>query len=431
MWFQLHAFSQEVDMNRITVVFRVATVAALGAVGACHDESPPTGPSARPDVPELSKAAQSESPDPLLAHARTIPGFGGFFLDPSGQPTVYLKDAGQRGKAELALAGTLRGLGKTSAELRVAKGEYEYLQLHGWFTRAAPEALAVPGAVFADLDEGSNRLRLGVETAAAENGVRGVLARLGIPGEAVLVERTEPIHLAATLRNAVTPRRGGLQIAFTKGFCTLGFNTSFQSGLIIVRSLITNSHCTNIRGGVEGTKFYQPVSPNLIATEVSDPAFFTGFPCPLNRKCRHSDAARARYASGVSSDLGGIARTTARAIADGPLTINSANPFFNITAELISVQGATVNKVGRTTGWTYGKIASTCAGTNVANTNITLLCQSRTAAGIIPGNSRPGDSGSPVFYWAGGNNVTLTGLLWGGNSSNTNFVFSPIANIEL
>jgi hypothetical protein len=39
-----------------------------------------------------------------------------------------------------------------------------------------------------------------------------------------------------------------------------------------------------------------------------------------------------------------------------------------------------------------------------------------------------GDSGSPVFM--GTNNVTLVGILWGGNSSGTQFVFSPIANIE-
>ena len=42
-----------------------------------------------------------------------------------------------------------------------------------------------------------------------------------------------------------------------------------------------------------------------------------------------------------------------------------------------------------------------------------------------------GDSGSPVFsrIKADGS-VTLLGNLWGGNSSGTLFVYSPIANIE-
>ena len=173
-----------------------------------------------------------------------------------------------------------------------------------------------------------------------------------------MVERAEPIHFAATLRDKVTPRRGGLQISSGAGICTLGFNTLRVSGLILVRSFITASHCTNVRGGVEGTQFHQPAPSNLIGTEAADPAFFTGFPCPVARRCRFSDAARVRYATGVSSDLGGIARTTSRSVADGPITINAANPFFNITAELSPVQGVQVNKVGRTTGWTYAESAA-------------------------------------------------------------------------
>jgi hypothetical protein len=35
-----------------------------------------------------------------------------------------------------------------------------------------------------------------------------------------------------------------------------------------------------------------------------------------------------------------------------------------------------------------------------------------------------------VFRVSNTNNVTLFGNLWGGNSSGTLFVFSPIANIE-
>ncbi len=45
-----------------------------------------------------------------------------------------------------------------------------------------------------------------------------------------------------------------------------------------------------------------------------------------------------------------------------------------------------------------------------------------------------GDSGSPVFRLVAGDrngsSVTLLGNLWGGNSSGTLFVYSPIAGIE-
>ena len=212
------------------------------------------------------------------------------------------------------------------------------------------------------MDEGSNRLRLGVETGEADRGVRGVLSRLAIPSAAVVVERTEPIHFAATLRDKVTPRRGGLQISSAGGTCTLGFNTRVSSGLLSFRSFITASHCTNVQGGVESTQFHQPFASNPIGREVADPVYFTGFPCPSGRRCRFSDAARILYLTAANSDLGGIARPTARSLADGPLTINAANPFFNIMSELDPIQGAEVNKVGRTTGWTTLRIGSTCIG---------------------------------------------------------------------
>jgi hypothetical protein len=57
-----------------------------------------------------------------------------------------------------------------------------------------------------------------------------------------------------------------------------------------------------------------------------------------------------------------------------------------------------------------------------------LLCQDfvENSVQIVDG----GDSGSPVFRITSRSNVALLGNLWGGNSSGTLFVYSPIANIE-
>jgi hypothetical protein len=41
-----------------------------------------------------------------------------------------------------------------------------------------------------------------------------------------------------------------------------------------------------------------------------------------------------------------------------------------------------------------------------------------------------GDSGSPVFIGSGSSSVKLAGILWGGNTSGTTFVFSPMSGIE-
>jgi hypothetical protein len=405
-------------MFRMSVASRTLGVAAVVVCSACQDQSQPTGPTSPSPEPNLRQAAQGPPDDPI-ALGRTVPGFGGFYFDAAGEPTVYLRDPSRRGAVAAALAPYFQAERIDPSRLRVLRGDFDYTQLDQWFAKVSPAALAVPGAVFADLDEASNRLRIGVEHAAAQAAVRSVIARLGVSAEAVIVEQTEPIRQAATLRDKVRPVLAGLQINFTQFICTLGFNAT-RSGQA---SFITASHCTAKRGGVEGTKYYQPLastSGSFIGTEVADPSFFTGGACPAGRKCRYSDAARAAYASGVSFTLGRIERTTA--VNTGTLTI-AGN--FSITSEGGGSVGNTANKVGRTTGWSRGSLTNTCVNTNVSGTNITVLCQNWVQARVSAG-----DSGSPVFISSGTSSVKLAGILWGGNSSGTTFVYSPIGKIE-
>jgi hypothetical protein len=275
------------------------------------------------------------------------------------------------------------------------------------------------GAVWVDADEARNRVTIGVERGTSMAQVRSAVARLGVPSGAVVVEEVEPVRFAATLRDRVRPVVGSLQINFPGFLCTLGFNAT-RNGQ---RSFITNSHCTNVQGGVESTPYWQPtqgVAPTQIATEVADPAYTTGGGCPIGRRCRRSDASRARYASGTTSTLGRIARTSGA--NNGSLTITGN---FSITGEGSASVGQTVHKIGRTTGWTRGSVSNTCVNVNLSGTNISQLCQT-----FVPAGVGSGDSGSPVFRRVGtGSNVTLVGILWGGSGSSL-YVFSPISNIE-
>jgi len=179
---------------------------------------------------------------------------------------------------------------------------------------------------------------------------------------------------------------------------------------------------------VDGTTYYQPldqVAGDFIGTEIADPPYVrNGKNCPKGKKCRQSDANFSRSGGGTRGvTIGQIARTTAL----GSLEIDPANPF-TITGEAEAAMGTTANKVGRTTGWTRGTVSGTCVNTGVSGSTLVLLCQTFvTSDGVIV---QGGDSGSPVFATAGGNNVTLLGGLWGGNQSGTQFVYSPIANIE-
>jgi hypothetical protein len=385
---------------------------------ACSDQNEPVAPTNQPESPPVQPAIQGTSQDPL-ALGRTVRGFGGFYLD-RGVPVVYLKDAAERGNAERALTPFLRAQGLTASQLRVLPAKYDWAQLERWFTRASAEVLAVPGGVFVDADEASNRVRIGVERGSVAR-IRGIIARLGIPEGAVVVEETEPIRFAATLRDRVRPIVGGLQINFPGFLCTLGFN-AVRSGQ---SSFITNSHCTDTQGGTEGTPYWQPlesVDPDQIGTEVDDPVYVRGTGdngCPRGRRCRFSDASRAAYAAGISFSLGTIAQTTGP--NNNSITIAGS---FGIKGEGSASVGQTVNKVGRTTGWTQGAVTRTCVNTGVFGSNIVQLCQTFVSAGV-----GGGDSGSPVFRQSGGSNVTLLGILWGGSGS-TSYVYSPIANIE-
>ena len=162
----------------------------------------------------------------------------------------------------------------------------------------------------------------------------------------------------------------------------------------------------------------------FIGTEVADPAFFRSVDgCPRGRRCRYSDSNFSVGNSAVVFTLGAIARTTGP--NNGSLEIAGE---FSISGEGPATVGQTANKVGRTTGWTQGRVTRTCVNTGVSGSNFVLLCQDfvENDRQIVAG----GDSGSPVFRINNGSRVTLLGNLWGGNSSGTLFVYSPIANIE-
>jgi hypothetical protein len=127
--------------------------------------------------------------------------------------------------------------------------------------------------VFVDNDETINRVRIGVEDANSVGQVRAALARSGLPDDAVVIERAEPIVQVATLQNVVDrPVRAGVQINFGGFLCSVGFNATSGGQA----SFITASHCTNTQGGTEGTPYFQPsrsVDGTQVATEVDDPAY--------------------------------------------------------------------------------------------------------------------------------------------------------------
>ena len=280
------------------------------------------------------------------------------------------------------------------------------------------------GVVFTDADDTTGRLVVGVLDRGVDGLVRERLPMLGVSSQSVDVIETQPIVQVSTLRDQVRPVVAGLQIRFSNYLCSLGFNAVRGSD----SGFVTASHCSDKQGSVDGTQYYQPldqVSDQFIGTEIADPAYKRNVGgCPRGRVCRYSDANFSAASNAATFTIGAIAKTTGP--NNGSLNIAGQ---FAITGDGAAAVGETANKVGRTTGWTQGTVTRTCVDTGVSGSNIVLLCQ-----GFVENDNAQivgaGDSGSPVFRIEGGNNVTLLGNLWGGNSSNTLFVYSPIANIE-
>lgn len=404
-------------------------VAGLAVLSAACEQ--PTGPgaSSSPSFAVGQQAGRSQGVD-QHALAQSIPAFGGFFLD-HGVPTVYLTDPSQRGAVASAVSGFLAARGLSASQLQVLQARFSYRQLEGFYPKARAAVFANPAAVFSDIDEAHDRVTLGVSSEAAAGQVRAAVSRLGYPAGAVDVVVTEPIVPLATpanLQSRFDPIPGGVQIHFGNYLCSTGVIAVDDAG---DTGFITASHCTNKQGGVEGTQYYQPLSSvdgTVVATEVKDPTYSSNLPgCPRGHKCRYSDASFAAETGARAFDLGHIAQTSG-----GAGSVTFAGTYWNITATATGngVVDDTRGKVGRTTGYTTGTVSASCRDTGVQGSNIVLLCQDWVNGnGTIVGG---GDSGSNVFRVNDGStdNVTWWGGLWGGNSSGTQFVYSPATNIQ-
>lgn len=372
----------------------------------------------------FEKEDEMRTPDESLAEvAKQFPEFGGLFFNEDGTLQVYM--VGRSEPLDGALMEVLKNVisteilgGESLSEtgVEIIEGKYTFTQLKEWHDLMAGSVLTKAGVVFTDIDDRSNRLRIGVENLKrAKGGLEADLTALGIPLEAVEITKTEPV--VPELRDRNRPLRGGFQINFVGFVCTLGF-VADRGG---VRGFVTNSHCTETQGGNQGTDYHQPSSSgttNRVGEESADPSYFTGGACPSGRRCRYSDSAfvRVPHPSGPSttSTRGSIARPPS-----GSTSWNGIDTY-TITSESNPVVGQSVTKVGRTTGRTSGSVQQTCVNFNVSGTTITQLCQSQASY-----SSSGGDSGSPVFRITSGFNVALVGIHWGSGGA-----FSPIGGIQ-
>jgi hypothetical protein len=379
--------------------------------------------------------------------ADSLSGFGGFYIDEVGQPTVYMQEPGQHdpSRVEEVLKSVMgenileRGQGPrrtvSNPQINIREGNYSMNDLLSWFENL-DRIMAVEQVVFTDLNEFTNRLTVGVTSLEIRSDIEGLLQEQEIPLEAVSIVQAElPREQGHGLRNNVNPPRGGIEIGYRTGpssasACTYGFTGRLNGN----EGFLTNSHCTAQRGTVTGQAFNNPRTGPKLGDESVDPNYFTcGF--FQNSACRYSDAAFVDFDSGING-IRKIAQTQSWASPNSgsaTLNLNHGSSSLDLRGyDTFPVDGEMVDKVGRTTGWTYGYVNRTCYNTRVGNGsggrarlngNLLLMkCQYRANY-----TSNSGDSGSPIFHWHG-NEVTIMGIHWGGGSGNA--VFSALGGIQ-
>jgi hypothetical protein len=374
--------------------------------------------------------------DMLAAVGLRVPEFGGMFIGEENHVRtlqVYLLDPAPRviAAVEQAIVDVFGRDRIPPGGIRVLQGQYSFMELKRLYDSGLTTVLSMPDVVFTDIDEVHNRLRVGVASPSAVTAVQRQLDALAIPRAAVTIEITPPFEAQDSLDDIVRPPLGGLRISSPNGGCTLGFNAITLGGEG-VPGFVTNSHCTNVQGGTEGTPFGQPSTVDTVGKEAIDPIYTASSGCPSGRVCRVSDSAFVRYTPKVAQ------QTTPGFIADVcPASSIEMCLFstFRITNVDLPLAGELVAKVGATTGRTEGVVLSTCANVNVSGTKISLFCQGLAAwlGGVFPIADK-GDSGSPVFKVDRAadqftTDVTLVGLLWG-SSGGTLFSFSQFFFLE-
>lgn len=426
----------------MTIRIAACLLVAAALVFACIDDpsSPPGSGSGGPRAHRTTE--QRERPQTIdeefAAIANAESTFGGFFFDSMHVPVVYLTNTSRLTAARAAGLDAFLNKRRISAgNIRVVPATYGFGALKRWYECAAPLILGLPHTTRTDIDEAHNRLRFSVAMPSAQRDVETIVTQCEIPSEAVTVDVVLPVvpsdALNESVEDSVRPLRGGTRIKFyftASGFvrnCTLGVIGQTEDGLVF----ITNGHCSQVRGQVDTTSYWQVTvnnSHDSIGRETLDPSLFT-YPtlsCPSGKLCRMSDANLSLLHSTATAVPGLIART--QSPVHGPSSFGSTaldltHPGLFITGydESGPASGDSLCKTGYRTGTTCGAVTQTCFATPTeTGSDTVLICQSEVNA-----KDGPGDSGSPVYHWTSSadSTVVLAGILWG-HTDATHFVFS-------
>lgn len=420
-------------MKHSTHFVQLLVGCAIGILlGACHEPLPSENLPGVAHADGIARTSivptEGRREEAYLADIeRSAPGFGGYFADKTGVLHVWVKSTDQAAAATTAVraqfsSGRMLGSADRIPSVVVERGKFAFSQLSSWRESIFDYAVQSgnSGIRALDVDEARNRIRVDVEGSIFQ--VQKAIAGLGVDTTALIFEVFSPMKEAsrstpANINSVASPLVGGVGIFWSSGtdagLCTTGFLARYNG----VAHFVTAAHCTGMKYALDGASIRQPAyfdSP-IVGTEISDPP---GYTCGIYI-CRGSDAALFSLASGVTGEVGLLARTQVRngggaTGASTTIAWDQANPYWIVDAveqDNLYV-GAPVDKVGLTSGWTWGLITGTCVdylpsgGAPVKQVRCVYQADVK-----IEG----GDSGGPVFYVhaEGDSRVTLAGTVIG------------------
>lgn len=373
-----------------------------------------------PDRP----SAGHEGDDYLYDIAREVPSYGGHQMDGKGNFMVWTTDLNDAHVLRRAIRSRIADhriftlANEIPPSIDVYPAAYTLLQLGAW-RDVLFEAYREIGWSMLDLDEGRNRVSLGVKGGtdySRDSELRRRIESLGIPWDAINIVVTEATSVfkrrawpAATLGDIADTIVGGLRYSFNKSsgwsLCTIGYPVSLSNGKV---GIISASHCSASKWSTDGSDMRQPYDTSSvdIGYEYWDMPPGT---CPFFWLCSHyrfSDA-NVYEVTGRPVKVGYLARPSSRAMnLSTDTSISSASPLITVVGETSSItQNSTMDAIGATTGWTYSTVEYTCVDLYSSGLN---RCSYYVQADV-----EGGDSGSPVFYYDTGNQTaTATGIMF-------------------
>jgi hypothetical protein len=141
-------FAQQIAVSLVLAAILVSCWPGAPLIGAHQPTSP---------------AEQIMSHDDLLVRVEErAPGFGGMFLAPDGALVIYLIDPSELESARRAIEAIFGSDYVPAAGVRGLQGQYSASQLKRWVDTASTGMLGVPGVTMVDLDEGRNRVSIGI-----------------------------------------------------------------------------------------------------------------------------------------------------------------------------------------------------------------------------------------------------------------------------